>query len=40
MEWPATDTVGPEGWHYQRWASMAAAIEALIKIPAGKAVRS
>jgi hypothetical protein len=38
MEWPATDTVGPEGWHYQLRATMAAAIEALIKAQAGKAV--
>jgi hypothetical protein len=29
MEWPTTDTVGPEGWHYQLRATMAAAIEAL-----------
>jgi hypothetical protein len=29
MEWPATDTVGPEGWHYQLRATMAAAIEAI-----------
>jgi hypothetical protein len=36
MEWPATDTIGPEGWHYQLRATMAAAIEAL----AGKAVQS
>jgi hypothetical protein len=40
MEWPDTDTVGPEGWHYQLRATMAAAIEALIKAPAGKAVRA
>ena len=38
MEWPATDTIGPEGWHYQLRATMAAAIEALIE--AGKAVQS
>jgi hypothetical protein len=38
MEWPATDTIGAEGWHYQLRATMAAAIEALIK--AGKAVQS
>jgi len=31
MEWPATDTIGCEGWHYQLRATMAAAIEALIK---------
>jgi hypothetical protein len=36
MEWPDTDTVVPEGWHYQLRATMAAAIEAL----AGKAVQS
>lgn len=36
MEWPATDTIGSEGWHYQLRATMAAAIEAL----AGKAMRS
>jgi hypothetical protein len=33
-EWPDTDTIGREGWHYQLRATMAAAIEAL----AGKAV--
>jgi hypothetical protein len=38
MEWPATDTIGAEGWHYQLRATMAAAVEALIK--AGKAVQS
>jgi hypothetical protein len=40
MEWPATDTVGRGGWHYQLRATMAAAIEALIKGSAGKAVQS
>lgn len=40
MEWPATDTIGPEGWHYHLRATMAAAIEALIKTPAGKAALS
>jgi hypothetical protein len=40
MEWPNTDAVGPDGWHYQLRATMAAAIEALIKVPAGKAVQS
>ena len=40
MEWPNTDAVGREGWHYQLRATMAAAIEALIKAPAGKAVLS
>jgi hypothetical protein len=38
MEWPDTDAVGPEGWHYQLRATMAAAIEAWIKAQAGKAV--
>jgi hypothetical protein len=40
MEWPNTDTVGSEGWHYQLRATMAAAIEALINAQAGKAVQS
>jgi hypothetical protein len=40
MEWPNTDAVGREGWHYQLRATMAAAIEALIMAPAGKAVLS
>jgi hypothetical protein len=40
MEWPDTDTVGREGWHYRLRATMAAAIEVLIKAPAGKAVQS
>jgi hypothetical protein len=40
MEWPNTDPIGPDGWHYQLRATMAAAIEALIKLPAGKAVQS
>jgi hypothetical protein len=40
LEWPHTDTIGPDGWHYQLRATMAAAIEALIKAQAGKAVRS
>jgi hypothetical protein len=38
LEWPDTDTIGPEGWHYQLRATMATAVEALIE--AGKAVRS
>jgi hypothetical protein len=38
LEWPNTGTIGPEGWHYQLRATMAAAIEALIKGHAGKAV--
>jgi hypothetical protein len=36
MEWPDTDTIGREGWHYQLRATMAAAVEALI----GKTVQS
>jgi hypothetical protein len=40
MEWPNTDAVGREGWHYQLRATMAAAVEALIMAPAGKAVLS
>jgi len=31
MEWPNTDAVGREGWHYQLRATMAAAIEAIIR---------
>jgi hypothetical protein len=40
MEWPNTDAIGREGWHYQLRATMTAAIEALINVPAGKAVLS
>ncbi|HEX7566421.1 MAG TPA: hypothetical protein VF396_24685 [Bradyrhizobium sp.] len=40
MEWPNTDTIGREGWHYQLRATMAAALEALINAQGGKAVRS
>jgi hypothetical protein len=36
-DWPSTDTIGADGWHYQQRATMAAAIEALL---AGKAVQS
>jgi hypothetical protein len=39
-EWPDSDRIGLEGWHYQFRATMAAAMEALIKCPAGKAVQS
>jgi hypothetical protein len=39
-EWPDTDTIGRDGWHYQLRATMAAAVEDLIKAQAGKAVRS
>jgi hypothetical protein len=39
-EWPDTDAVGPDGWHYQLRATMAAALEALINAQGGKAVRS
>jgi hypothetical protein len=31
MEWPDTDAIGPDGWHYQLRATMAAAIEELMK---------
>jgi hypothetical protein len=31
MERPDTDAVGPDGWHYQLRATMAAAIEAIIR---------
>ena len=30
-DWPDTDAIGPEGWHYQLRATMAAAVETLIK---------
>ena len=40
LEWPHTDTIGPDGWHYLLRATMAAAIQALIKAQAGKAVQS
>jgi hypothetical protein len=40
LEWPDTDTIGSEGWHYQLRATMAAAIETLLKAQAGKAVQS
>ena len=30
MEWPDTDAVGGDGWHYQLRATMAAAIEIII----------
>jgi hypothetical protein len=39
-EWPDTDTIGPDGWHYQLRATMAAAVEALIRAQAGKAAQS
>ena len=37
-DWPDTDRIGPEGWHYQLRATMAAAVEAIIK--SGRAVQS
>jgi hypothetical protein len=40
LEWPGTDTIGSEGWHYQLRATMAAAVEALLKAQTGKAVQS
>jgi hypothetical protein len=39
-EWPHTDTIGRDGWHYQLRATMAEAIETLIRVQAGKAVQS
>jgi hypothetical protein len=30
-EWPDTDTIGREGWHYQPRATMVEAIEAIIR---------
>jgi len=30
-EWPDTDAIGPEGWHYQLRATMAAALEEIIR---------
>jgi hypothetical protein len=39
-DWPLTDTIGPDGWHYQLRATMAAAIEALINAQTGKPVQS
>jgi hypothetical protein len=39
-EWPGTDAIGRGGWHYELRATMAAAIEALIKAQPGKAVRA
>jgi hypothetical protein len=38
MEWPDTDAIGADGWHYQLRATMAAAVEALMK--AERAVQS
>ncbi|WP_439409772.1 hypothetical protein ACNJX9_17860 [Bradyrhizobium sp. DASA03076] len=29
-EWPNTDAIGPEGWHYQLRATMAAALETIL----------
>lgn len=39
-EWPDTDTIGPDGWHYKLRATMAAAIDTLIKTSTAKAVQS
>jgi hypothetical protein len=39
-EWPNTDTIGPDGWHYKLRATMAGAIEDLIEASAGKVVTS
>jgi hypothetical protein len=35
LEWPDTDTIGRDGWHYQLRATMAMAIEAIIRADAG-----
>jgi hypothetical protein len=40
MEGPDTDTIGPDGCHYELRATMVAAIEALVKVQAGKAVQA
>jgi len=40
FEWPDTDFIGRDGWHSQLRATMAAAIETIIKAQAGKAVQS
>jgi hypothetical protein len=34
-DWPDTDTIGPDGWHYQLRATMAAALETIIRQAAG-----
>ncbi|WP_316198740.1 hypothetical protein [Bradyrhizobium sp. SZCCHNS2002] len=31
MEWPDADLIGPEGWHYQLRATIAASIETIIR---------
>ena len=35
-EWPETAAIGPDGWHYQLRATMAAALDTLIRAQAGK----
>jgi hypothetical protein len=30
LEWPSSDTIGREGWHYQLRKTMAQAIETII----------
>ena len=30
LEWPGTDTIGREGWHYQLRQTMAQAIKTII----------
>jgi hypothetical protein len=39
-EWPGTDTIGAEGWHYQLRATVAQAIEVLINTGSSRAVQS
>jgi hypothetical protein len=34
-DWPNTDTIGADGWHYQLRATIAAAIETIIRQAAG-----
>lgn len=34
-EWPDTDAIGPEGWHYQLRKTMADALEAIMRQAAG-----
>jgi hypothetical protein len=36
-EWPNTDTIGPEGWHYKLRATMAEAVESIIRAGGGAA---
>ena len=31
-EWPDSDRIGPDGWHYQLRGTMAAAIETITRV--------